>query len=281
MALRFGLGLVRRGLCCENAGHLRMDPTAFDLRRYRMCLMTLHDLPGLLFAAAAGLLVAYGLAADTAVTSADEPEVRAFFTRHCLACHGPEQPEGDLQLDSLAMDYTSPGNLAHWEEIMNRINSGDMPPRSKPRPPATEIARVAEWIAGQLREAEAVRQSSASEPISFRKLTREEYANTIRDLLGVEFDVKSPTGLPEDPDWKGFERIGQMLTLSPAHVEKYLAAAETVLDEALSFRPEPQREIIRWTPFELRYGKRTELEARGIADQVRMELIPNNHLSDT
>ena len=124
---------------------------------------------------------------------------------------------------------------------------------------------------------------AGAERIAFRKLSREEYANSIRDLLGVTFDVKAPTGLPEDPDWKGFERIGSVLSLSPAHVEKYLAAAEIVLDEALSLRPEPQRELIRWTPFDMRYGgkSRPEFEARGIADQVRLDLIPNNHVSDT
>ena len=131
---------------------------------------------------------------------------------------------------------------------MNRINSGDMPPDEDKAPKPDDIARVAEWIAGQLHEAEAARQASGSERVAFRKLSREEYANTIRDLLGVTFDVNDPTGLPEDPDWQGFQRIGSVLTLSPAHVEKYLAAAESVLDEALSLGPEPKREVITWTP---------------------------------
>ena len=208
--------------------------------------------------------------------------VAPFFAQHCTKCHDAKKQSGDLRLDDLAVDYASPKVMAHWEEIMNRINSGDMPPKDQPRPPAGDVAAVAEWIAGRLHEAEARRQASGAEPIAFRKLTREEYANTIRDLLGVTFDVKGPTGLPEDPDWKGFERIGSVLTLSPAHIEKYLAAAELVLDEALSLRPEPTREVVRWTPFEMRYGGyRKEFEARGIADQVRLDLNPNNHMSDT
>lgn len=243
--------------------------------------MTFRSLPRWFFAAVVVLFPSWGLAADPLKATAEGQAVSKFFAQHCHACHAEARHEGNLKLDSLGIDYTSPANLAHWEEIMNRINSGDMPPQEKPRPQAAEISRTSEWIAGQLREAEAVRQSASFEPISFRKLTREEYANSIRDLLGVTFDVEAPTGLPEDPDWKGFERIGHVLTLSPAHVEKYLAAAETVLDEALSIRPEPQRERIHWSPFEMRYGKRTEYDARGIADQVRMELIPNNHVSDT
>lgn len=210
-----------------------------------------------------------------------DEQVQPFFRANCQRCHDAKKHEGDLRLDELRIDYTSPKVMAHWEEIMSRINSGDMPPKEEPRPKPADVARVAEWIVGQLHEAEALRQAGA-ERIAFRQLSREEYANTIRDLLGVTFEAKGPAGLPEDPDWKGFERIGSVLTLSPAHVEKYLAAAEQVLDEALSLRPEPKREVIRWTPFDLRFNNlRKEFEARGTAHTVRAELMPNNHVSDT
>lgn len=208
--------------------------------------------------------------------------VKTFFAQHCTRCHGVKKQKGDLRVDTLAIDYDSPKIMGQWEEIMSRINSGDMPPEDEPRPKPGDIARLAEWIAGQLRDSEAANQSSAGERVAFRKLSREEYANTIRDLLGVTFDVKSPAGLPEDPDWKGFERIGSVLTLSPAHVEKHLAAAETVLDEALSLRPEPKRTVIRWGAFDMRWkGFQPEYEARGIADQVRIEIVPNNYTTDT
>ena len=83
------------------------------------------------------------------------------------------------------------------------------------RPKPEDVARVSEWIAGQLREADNFRQSSAGERVAFRKLTREEYANTIYDLLGVHYDATDPTGLPEDPNWNGFERIGSGSLISP------------------------------------------------------------------
>jgi Protein of unknown function (DUF1592)/Protein of unknown function (DUF1588)/Protein of unknown function (DUF1587)/Protein of unknown function (DUF1585)/Protein of unknown function (DUF1595)/Planctomycete cytochrome C len=246
--------------------------------------MTLPFRALLSFVVAFVMTAGVGLTAETPVNSAGhETLVKPFFALHCVKCHNADKQSGDLRLDNLVVDYTSPKVMGQWEEIMNRINSGEMPPKREPRPGPADIAKLAEWIAGQLHEAEAVRQSAGGERIAFRKLSREEYANTIRDLLGVTFDVKAPTGLPEDPDWKGFERIGSVLSLSPAHVEKYLAAAEVVLDEALAVRPEPQRELIRWTALDMRYGRklRPEFEARGIADQVRLELIPNNHVSDT
>jgi mono/diheme cytochrome c family protein len=208
---------------------------------------------------------------------------RPFFAQHCVGCHGEKTPKGDLRLDSLAINFDSPKVMGHWEEIMNRINSGDMPPEDQPRPQPGDVARVAEWIAGKLREADAARQSSTGERVAFRKLSREEFANTLRDLLGVTFDVADPTGLPEDPDWQGFQRIGSVLTLSPTHIEKYLAAADTVLNEALSLGPPPKREVVVWTPWDLRgwKGFEKEYEARGVADKVRVDLVPNNGALDT
>ncbi len=208
--------------------------------------------------------------------------VRPFFKEHCTRCHGEKKQKGDLRVDTLAIDFDSPKIMGHWEEIMNRVNSGDMPPEDEERPKPEDISHVADWITGQLREADAIRQNSAGERVAFRKLSREEYANTIRDLLGVTFDVTDPTGLPEDPDWQGFQRIGSVLTLSPAHVEKYLSAAEMVLNEALSFGPEPKRDVIHWSPFEIRSwkGYQKEYEARGMADKVRVDIVPNNGALD-
>ena len=208
--------------------------------------------------------------------------VRPFFAEHCNACHDAKKQKGDLRVDSMAINFQSPKTMMLWEEIMNRINSGDMPPVDEKRPKPEDIAKVSEWIAEQLHEGEALRQSGGGEKVTFHKLTREEYANAVRDLLGVNFDVKGPWGLPEDPDWHGFERIGSVLTLSPAHVEKYLTAAEAVLDEALSIRPQPKRETITWTPWDMRWKNfKEEYEARGIADQVRIEIVPNNYTTDS
>jgi hypothetical protein len=211
-----------------------------------------------------------------------DKRVKPFLARHCVGCHGVEKAKGDFRIDNLAPDFASPRTAGRWEEIMGRINGGDMPPKGQPRPPADEVALVSEWVTGQLAEAEAAGQ--AARKVAFRRLTREEYANTIRDLLGVTVDVTDPTGLPEDPDWHGFQRIGAVLTLSPAHVEKYLALAEAALNEALPAGPPPQREVVRWNAFDLRGGSwkkyEKEYQARGIADRVRADIVPNNGALD-
>lgn len=209
--------------------------------------------------------------------------VKPFFDQHCTGCHGEKKQKGDLRVDTLGSDFDSPKIAGHWMEIMERINSGDMPPEDEKRPKAADVAKVADWITERLNEAEVARQSSAGERISFRRLSREEYTNTIRDLLGVTYDSLDPTGLPEDPDWHGFQRIGSVLTLSPAHVEKYMSAAEAVLNEALALEKQPKRELVHWSPFDIRgwKGFQKDYEERGMADKVRVDIVPNNGALDS
>ena len=117
-------------------------------------------------------------------------------------------------------------------EVMERINSGEMPPKKeKKRPAAEESAKVVEWISTKMKEGEAAHMASRGR-VTYNRLTRDEYVNTVRDLIGVQFDAKDPGAFLEDPEWHGFERIGSVLTLSPSNIEKYLAAAETILNEA-------------------------------------------------
>ena len=180
------------------------------------------------------ILTAY---AQAAPMSDFGKEIKPFLEQHCVVCHGGEKQKGDFRIDTLAPDFANSGLAGRWTDVMDRINSGEMPPKKQPRPNIEIATAVTEWIASQLTEAESARQSSSGEKVSFRRLSREEYRNTLRDLLGVTYDAADPAGLPEDPDWQGFERIGSVLTLSPAHVEKYLAAAETVLNEAIALGP--------------------------------------------
>ncbi|MDB5300895.1 MAG: hypothetical protein JWO87_2558 [Phycisphaerales bacterium] len=208
--------------------------------------------------------------------------VKPFFEQHCVKCHGQDKQKGDLRVDTLERNFVNAASAGHWTDIMDRINSGEMPPKKQERPKPVEVARVAEWIASQLTEAEAARQAGLDEKVSFRRLSREEYRNTIRDLLGVTYDASDPAGLPADPDWQGFERIGSVLTLSPAHVEKYMAAAETVLNEALALGPAPKVDKTRWTATTWRTpGDVAErLATRGLLDKVRIDIVPNNGALD-
>jgi mono/diheme cytochrome c family protein/cytochrome c553 len=234
-----------------------------------------------------GVVLSGLTASDTSDAMKDFNQVvTPFLETHCTTCHGEKKQKGDLRVDTLARDFTNAVVAGHWMEIMDRINSGDMPPKKQPRPKPKDIARVADLITAQLSEADAARQASEGETVSFHRLSREEYRNTIHDLLGITYDASDPAGLPEDPDWQGFERIGSVLTVSPAHIEKYLSAAEAILSEGIALGPQPKAEVIHWDPFMLRWGYRwptmqKEYQARGNADQVRDDIVPNNGINGT
>ena len=224
-----------------------------------------------------GLVLLSGGSSWGDVANSFDKAALPFIKTHCLRCHDEKKQKGNLRLDTLARDFSAPLAASHWADVLERISTREMPPEDEPRPKPEEAARVAEWIAGQLKEGEAARLAKR-ERVTFHMLTREEYANTIQDLLGVNFDVTDPTGLPEEANWQGFERIGSVLSVSPAHVEKYFAAAEAVLNEALPTAP-PEKLSKHRNVWDLRYhGQREKATKLGLADQARVELWPHDGL---
>ncbi len=232
------------------------------------------------------ILLAVLLSADTRSNVAVAAEstagfdkvVQPFLEQHCNRCHDAKKHKGELRIDTLSRDFIKGGSAAKWAEVMDRISSGEMPPKKEPQPKAAEAARVVEWLAARLKEGEAARLAKR-ERVTFHKLTREEYAYTIRDLLGVQFDVTDPNGLSEDEAWHGFERIGSVLSLSPSAVEKYFAAAEMILAEALPAKA-PTKFIRRKDAIELRGPNRNDLAAMGYTDfdKVRVDLWPGHDI---
>lgn len=216
-------------------------------------------------------------AAPEATTEFDRA-VLPYLERHCLRCHGEQKQEGDLRLDAVSRNFLSGADAGRWGDILERISGGEMPPEGEPQPQADESARVVEWVSARLKEGEAVRLA-ARQRVSLHKLTREEYVNTIYDLLGVWYDAADPTGLPDDPEWHGFERIGSVQSLSPSHVEKYFAAAETVLAEAFPETP-PTPLYKKKDAYDLRSQgfSREELTEQGLLDKLRVEMWPGHDL---
>jgi len=154
--------------------------------------------------------------------------ITPFMTTHCLRCHGPKKQEGEFRVDEhLSNDFNNLAAKQHWGEVVNVLNSHEMPPEEEPQPGVDDVAKVVDWITLQTANAEAQRRDSA---IVLRRLNRAEYHNTIRDLFGVDFDTSV---FPQDPPAGGFDNIGGALTLSPLHLELYIAAARDILDHAL------------------------------------------------
>ena len=199
-----------------------------------------------------------GVTASEPVLAAEPYE--AFLAKHCLRCHGPEKVERDLRIDRLSRDFKTGTDGHLWAEIVERINSGEMPPEEEPQPTVDEIAAVVRQLDERIREGRAARMA-ARPAVAHYRLSRKEYQNTVYDLLGVRYDPAKPGELNEDTLWHGYERIGSQLSLSPSHVDRYYQAAGIVLERAF---PETAGEArkVRKTAAELRYrGGKSEQEA--------------------
>lgn len=200
------------------------------------------------------------------------PKMDAFIESHCIKCHDEDTEKGDFRVDNLSPKVGFE-DTPQWVEIMERISSGEMPPEDeKKQPSADKRVDIVEWIAARMKEGEAARMAKR-ERVSYRRLTREEYVNSIRDLFGVEYDASDPGGLFEDPEWHGFERIGSILTLSPSHIEKYIKAAEVILDEAYPDKPIEYLEVSkRAIEIKETHPLYEKLKKEGLLDKVRSEL---------
>ena len=147
-----------------------------------------------------------------------------------------------------------------WLEVLNVLNSQSMPPPDAAQPSDSARAAVVDWITASVTAAE--RAARADTPV-LRRLNRSEYRNTIRDLIGIDFDVSS---FPQDPPAGGFDNNGQALTLSPLQMELYLDAAETILQRALVSGDRP--ESVRW---------RFDPVDGSAGDRVRMRIDQRNN----
>ncbi len=201
----------------------------------------------------------------------------AFLKQHCIRCHGPEKEKGDLRIDKLSRDFKLGADAHHWAEMVEQVNSGEMPPKKEKQPTQAEIAAFVTSLDSRIKEGRAARMA-ARPAVSHYRLSRKEYQNTVYDLLGVRYDPAKPGELNEDTRWHGFERIGSELTLSPSHVDRYYRAAETVLDRAFPTAATGEARTVRKTAAELRYNggkdQQAALDRFGIKRPLRYLLFP-------
>jgi len=171
-----------------------------------------------------------------------EKTVQPFFAAHCYACHNDEKLTGDLSLESFKTATSLSRDRATMRLILDKLNAGAMPPAKMPRPKPDDVRLVTQWLS-HLLEAEPGKSANAAKPaeptaghVTARRLNRIEYDNTVRDLLGVDLHLSD--NFPQDDSGYGFDNIGDVLSLSPVLLEKYLAAAEKISRTAV-FGAEP------------------------------------------
>jgi hypothetical protein len=192
----------------------------------------------------------------------DDPEfetiVKPFFAKNCFACHDEDLQTANLNLGAFKTASSLTQQRATMKLILDKVKSGQMPPAKMPQPKPEEVAALSSWLTHQLaqmpEQSVSNSQSNAanSSPgrVTLRRLNRVEYNNTVRDLLAVDRHLADD--FPQDDSGYGFDNIGDVLSLSPVLMEKYLAAAEKISRTAI-FGVEP----IKPTLVRLRSGERT------------------------
>ncbi|MDA1231375.1 MAG: DUF1587 domain-containing protein, partial [Planctomycetota bacterium] len=153
---------------------------------------------------------------------------RPFLETYCTRCHGADEQQGELRLDTLAPNFSDPLVTSKWADVLNSINGHEMPPKDEKQPSVEAAGRFAEWLEKSLAHSEIEKRTAT---VVMRRINRAEYNNTIRDLVGLDFDAAE--AFPEDPPAGGFDNIGAALTMSPLQMELYYSAARNILDHAL------------------------------------------------
>ena len=164
--------------------------------------------------------------------------VQPFLRKYCLGCHGETKPRAGVQLSRFKTEASLLAERKTWENVFDMLDGDAMPPEDhKLRPTAAESARIAGWIKKKFGLVDC---DSDADPgrVTIRRLNRTEYNNTIRDLIGVDFQPAKD--FPSDDVGYGFDNIGDVLTLPPLLMEKYLRAAETITAAAI-FVGDPSR----------------------------------------
>ena len=160
--------------------------------------------------------------------------IQPFLAKNCRGCHNAALSSGNLNLEAYSKPESLETQRDGWEAILHRLRAGEMPPKGAPRPPAVELQAMSSRIERELQRADAAMRPSPGR-VTARRLNRNEYNNTVRDLLGIDF--RPADDFPQDDSGYGFDNIADALSMSPVLMEKYLRAAEKVVQTAL-FGPE-------------------------------------------
>ncbi|HSI34217.1 MAG TPA: DUF1587 domain-containing protein, partial [Tepidisphaeraceae bacterium] len=169
-----------------------------------------------------------------AVTPAGLGAIEPFIKTHCIECHGGKSKKADLDLTTFKDEQSILKGRKVWQAALEQVHGGDMPPDKRPQPTEAEKTRFLSAVGAIFEKADRTAKPDPGR-VTVRRLNRAEYDNTIRDLLGV--DWAPAADFPSDDVGHGFDNIGDVLSVSPVLMERYLAAAETIMAKAIALEP--------------------------------------------
>ncbi len=161
--------------------------------------------------------------------------IGTFLKNHCYRCHGAETQEADLSLDDMTREIWDSADALTWQDVLDKLNAGEMPPEGEPQPSQAELAKVVGDLTESLQAAQKMLRDSGGE-IALRRLNRREYEATVKDLLGIRILAER---LPTDPAGR-FDTIGQNQSLSSIDLKNYFEQGQEVVRTALHWAVQPR-----------------------------------------
>ncbi len=186
-------------------------------------------------------LALLGLGANARAADTYADAVEPILSQYCYGCHGQGAKKGNVDLEALGAQAEPNGSRTAWAAVLRNLRSGVMPPAGKPRPGKDELAKVEAWIKSAALKVDPADPDPGR--VTIRRLNRAEYRNTIRDLMGIEYNTEEE--FPADDTGYGFDTIGDVLAVSPLLLEKYLQAAESIVAKSVPTvtRITPERDL--------------------------------------
>ena len=181
-----------------------------------------------------GSLVAVVSADDTAIQSA-----RTFLQEHCIRCHGEKKQKGQVRLDTMSWDVQDEDTAQRWQDVLDQLHSGDMPPWDEEQPNDADLQRMLSTLGSHL---ELAREQLADHrgEIKMRRLNRREYSNSLHSLLGLR---PEEANIPEDIESENFDTVGNDQFFTSHNFEEYLETARVVSRRALHWMQQPHQKV--------------------------------------
>jgi len=173
-----------------------------------------------------------------------EKTVVPVLTKSCAPCHNDTLASGGMNIAQFTQATSLTKSRDGWDIIVRKMRSGEMPPKGMPRP--AQMDSVLQYLQEEFEKADRTLKPDPGR-VTARRLNRAEYTNTIRDLLAVEF--RAEQSFPTDDLGNGFDNIGEVLTISPTLMDRYLAAAAKIASRAVGADPLPK-------PLEAQYANK-------------------------
>lgn len=197
-------------------------------------------------------------------------QVRPFLDTYCVSCHGPEKQKGDRRFDSLIAELSSDDSIVIWQDILDQLNRGEMPPKKTKQPTAAHTKIIIDWITASLKTAHEAGRGTSGQTV-LRRLNRVEYDRSVRHLLSLEGMLTDPTeSFPPDETIHHFDNIGATLVTSDFLLNQYLQAAEVFIERAATMGKKPiQRKVHFTAPFCPPGNRKDGLDVSGEYQHIR------------